>query len=164
MNQINSLQNNSLRQKYAFFIFTMILIVAFNFFQATPLYKLFYYLQFFLILFLFVFYVLYFGKLILRLKESYFVLYLMFLTFFMPLYLTYRSYINFGQPVSYGLAATRNYLFIIIGIWLIYKFKTKKLNLQIIEKAFLTLAWASLVLQIFVIKHTTGWWLKRISG
>jgi hypothetical protein len=70
----------------------------------------------------------------------------------MPLYLTYRSYINFGQPVSYGLSATRNYLFIIIGIWLIYKFKTKKLNLQIIEKAFLILAWASLVLQIFVIK------------
>lgn len=65
---------------------------------------------------------------------------------FIPLLAAYSAYSTFRQPLIYGILAQRNFYFIISGLFLLSLLKKNVIKPEYVQKAFVTLAWASLIL------------------
>jgi len=69
----------------------------------------------------------------------------------MPIYSATMSYLEFGQPLYYGIFAQRNILLISSSLMLIYWFKTGVISVERLEKVLCILSWFCLVLYISLI-------------
>jgi len=121
------------------------MLFAFKYFQSTPLEKEFFQLHAIFLATLVLFLVGHFlGHLITRKNFTRYELYFITLIAFVPIYSASRAYLEFGQPVMYGLLSERGWVTLGLGI-LFYNSITKgKTTLNTFEKSFVLLAWFSL--------------------
>jgi len=135
-------------------IHIIVLIVVFifttKFFQSTPFETLFFKVQAGFLGILLLFLVAYILSLIVNRKTiNKTVFYFILLILFMPIYSAYRSNVEFGQPFFYGLASQRGWLLLGAGIWFYYIIITKKVSMLTIERSFLVMSLASLIIFSF---------------
>ncbi len=68
--------------------------------------------------------------------------------FLMPLYSGIMSFIFWHQPLLYGIATERSWLFIIAGVFLFYQLKMRNISLHLIRDVMLNIAWIQLSIYI----------------
>lgn len=129
---------------------SIILVFSFKMFQSTPLEKVFFILQAvffsFVIIFLFAYL---FSSFFARKYLDWDIYLLLSIILFIPIVSAYSAYINFQQPIIYGLLSERNWLVIGAGLLIYYMLINNKITFYELEKTFVSLAIASLMIYSF---------------
>ena len=128
-------------------VIIIMLVFTTKFFQSTPMEILFFQLQAVFLGITLLFLLAYVVDLIVKRKSiNKVVLYFIILILFIPIYSAYRANIEFGQPYFYGLASQRGWLLLGTGVWVYYMLITRKITIPNFEKAFLFMAFSSMII------------------
>lgn len=83
-------------------------------------------------------------------KFNFEISYLICLSIFVPIFSSIVAYINFDQPIIYGILALRQWFMIGFLVYLYESILSKKFEIELIEKVFLVLAFFSLIFNSFI--------------
>jgi hypothetical protein len=126
-------------------LLVVFLLMSFRIIEKTPLRFSYYLLEpLFLIVLLAFLFILIFHSLLNYQSFSFLEIFIVSLLL-IPFYSAWLSFIEFDQPFIYGLLAERKWFLVISGLMLLHLLKTRKINLNDIERSFLTIAWLSLI-------------------
>tara|TARA_S200000501_G_scaffold341861_1_gene351543 strand:- start:30 stop:1274 length:1245 start_codon:yes stop_codon:yes gene_type:complete len=83
-------------------------------------------------------------------KFNFEISYLICLSIFVPIFSSLVAYINFDQPIIYGILALRQWFMIGFLVYLYESILSRKFEIELIEKVFLGLAFFSLIFNSFI--------------
>ncbi len=127
-------------------ILGIVLTLAMKMFQYGKFSKFFFQIQAVLLVFLLLFVMAYvIDKLFYNKTFNKVTLYFLLIIAILPFYSAIIAYLEFGQPLFYGILAQRGLILFAVGIWFYYILVLEKMTLSTFESAFLIMAWVSLV-------------------